>query len=192
MQFSDGITEGGNAGEEIAASVPETFSIRDHRSANWLVRRINEARRYAASVRRYAESELKRAQREEEFLMSRYGAQLEQWAIHEINRNGGRRKFVALPGGRVCLRRVPAWLEIADESQAIGWCRTHLPSAVQIIERLRRTDLRHHVEETGEVPEGVAVRGECQRLTIQDLTGKTAEFSEGGELDAAEEQSCQQ
>lgn len=192
MQVNDDIAEGSNEQEEPIVPMPEAFSIRDHRTANWFVRKVLDARRYAEQVKRFAEAELKRAQREEAFLLARYGEQLQQFVVHQINLNGDRRRFIALPAGRICLRRVPAWVEVADEKKLIGWCREHLPDAVVKTERLLRGAVRGHVEQTGEVPDGAELRGETQRLLIQDLAKKSSDFLEGEDRDGPEEKSSQQ
>jgi hypothetical protein len=163
------------------AQAPEQFTIHNHRTANWLVKRIVANRQYGAQVKRWAESELKHVARTEAFLLERYGRQLEQWAVHQININGGRRRFVALPAGRVCLRRAPAWVEICNEAKLIAWCRANLPSAIITTERLLRTEVRHHVEQSGEVPDGAEVRAATERIIIQDLLPKSPDFFEGEE-----------
>ncbi|MEM6552612.1 MAG: hypothetical protein AAF750_10865 [Planctomycetota bacterium] len=43
--------------EEMAAQVPERFVVRDEASANWVARRITEARAYAKRVHQWAEQE---------------------------------------------------------------------------------------------------------------------------------------
>ena len=121
----DRINDNANVEQELAAQVPEQFAIRDHRAANWVVRRILAARHYARRVKLYADAELKGAHREEAVLPCTILRRLEQWAIREINLNGGRRRYIALPAGRICMRRVPAWVEVADEAALIAWCRAH-------------------------------------------------------------------
>ena len=71
---------------ERSTHVPERFSVRDAATASWLVRRINEARAYAKRVSEWAQRELKRAERDEEFLMRRFGSELQEWASKEIER----------------------------------------------------------------------------------------------------------
>jgi hypothetical protein len=173
------------------AQAPEQFTVRDHRTANWLVKRIIANRQYGAQVKRWAESELKHVARTEAFLLERYGRQLEQWAVHQININGGRRRFVALPAGRVRLRRIPAWVEVLNESKLIAWCRANLPSAIATTERLLRTEVRHHVETSGEVPDGAEVRPATERIIIQYLLGKSKDFLEGEIHEERKEESSQ-
>ena len=86
--------------QEETPQVPESFCVRDVATAAWVVRKVVEARAYAARVREWAAAELRRAQREEVF----YGHQLEQWARREVEAASGRRKSVNLPSGTVGFR----------------------------------------------------------------------------------------
>src|SRR5689334_1388550 len=75
----------------------ESFAVRDEATANWVVRKIVEARAYGERVKAYAERELKRAKRQEEFFLNQYGRGLEEWARQRIGEQGGRLKQVRLP-----------------------------------------------------------------------------------------------
>src|SRR5688500_4009861 len=95
--------------------VPEAFHVHDQATANWLVRRIIEARQYAERVEDWAERALRRGKREEEFFMFRFGAQLEQWAREQIAVTQPHRNSVALPAGTIGFRLQPLRLEILEE-----------------------------------------------------------------------------
>lgn len=56
--------------------VPEQFSVKDAATASWVTKKINEARAYAKRVGAWADREIRRAERDEQFLMMRYGQQL--------------------------------------------------------------------------------------------------------------------
>jgi hypothetical protein len=153
-----------------ADAAEETFAVTDASSANWVVRRVVEARRYADHVRAWAAAELRRAEQEERWLLGRYGAQLEAWARGRIVRHHGgalRRKHVALPAGSVGLRRCPPHVAIADEARALAWCRANLPQAVQVRQLLSKAELLRHVSASGEVPDGTAVVEGGERFYIK-------------------------
>jgi len=57
--------------------VPSTFAVTDAASANWVIRKIVEARAYAARVRHWSALEIRRAEREEQFFIRRFGVELE-------------------------------------------------------------------------------------------------------------------
>jgi len=147
---------------------PEVFAIRDEVSAAWLVRKISEARAYVAKVRAWAHREERRALREEEFFMGRYGAQLEAWCRGEVAKLKGRRKSLNLPGGSVGFRRVEAKLVIDDEAEVLTWARQHLPGAVTSVEKLSKSAINKHFENTGEVPEaGAHVESERDNFYVK-------------------------
>ena len=66
------------------AAPDDGFVVRDASSANWVVRKIVEARAYAQRVKAWAELEQRRAQREEDVLLRRFGVELEAWARQQI------------------------------------------------------------------------------------------------------------
>src|SRR4051812_34057237 len=66
-----------DAEAELAVTVPERFAVTDEASANWLVRKVLEARRYAERVEAWAAAEMRRARRDEAFLLGRFGSDLE-------------------------------------------------------------------------------------------------------------------
>lgn len=143
------------------------FSVTNEESANWVVRKIVEARAYGEHVTQYAQRELRRAEREEEFFLRHYGPQLEAWARTEIEKRGGRRKIVRLPAGSIGFRTAPAKLAVTDEGVLVAWCKRHLPGAVAVIERISRVALREHVQTTGECPDGAEITGRHERFYVR-------------------------
>jgi hypothetical protein len=51
---------------ETLKTIPKQFAIDNEKSANWLVKRIQQSRAYAQKVKEWAEQELRRAAREEQ------------------------------------------------------------------------------------------------------------------------------
>lgn len=172
--------------------VPERFVVDDAAKASWLVRKVVEARAHAERVRKWCEHELRRAEREESWLLRRFGAELETWARAELERRGSRRRSLDLPGGAVGFRLQPPRLGVEDEQAVLNWCRHHLPVALRVtveasdaqgVELLRwhgqhanecrlrqqvlRDPLNRHVAQTGEVPEGAAVRPAADQFYVR-------------------------
>ena len=172
--------------------VPECFVIDDAQKASWVVRKIVEARKYGGRVQQWCERELRRAEQEEEWLLRRFGMELGVWAKGELDRVGGRRRSLNLPGGTVGFRLRPARVEVVDEQVALAWCRSHLPIALKVtveandqhgLELLRwhgqhaedsrlrqyvlREALNRHVQETGEVPDGAGVRPAADQFYVR-------------------------
>ena len=174
--------DNGEHESELAASVPEGFHIDDEAKASWAVRKIVEAQAYGRRVQEWSALELRRAEREEQWLLRRFGPELEAWLRAQLQRQGGRRRSVALPGGTVGLRKQPPRLEVQDELALIAWCRKHLSEALRVIvqaegwvaaelsrwhrkhaeqahlkEQVLREPLKQHVAETGELPDGAGM-----------------------------------
>lgn len=145
---------------EIARSLSafSAFHVVDDESANWVVRKITESRRYGDRVRTWAAAEIRRAEREEAFLMRRFGSELEDWCSAQIAQRGNRQRSLKLPAGRVGFRRSRMAVEITDLATAVDWCRQHLPTAIIVTERLSKTLVSTFVHSTGELPDGVSIR----------------------------------
>ena len=153
--------------QEETPEVPEGFSVRDAATAAWVVRKVVEARAYASRVREWAAGELRRAQREEGFIVYRYGQQLEQWARRQLEEEGGRRKSINLPPGTIGFRVEPQRLEVTDEDALLRWCKVHLPAAVATVEQVLRGAVKERIRDTGELPEGAQVAGGGDRFFIR-------------------------
>ena len=133
--------------------VAEGFSVRDEASANWVVRRVIEARAYAERVEDWAEREVRRAKRDEAFFLGRYGHELEVWLRQRLAQEH-RRRSIDLPAGTVGYRRQPPKLVILDEPEVIAWAEMACPDAVETVTRTRLIHrvLHSHVFESGELP----------------------------------------
>lgn len=153
---------------DVLRAVPQGFSIDSADAANWLVRKIANARQYALSVKAWAERELRRAEREEHVLMYLYGRQLETWVRNEINKKDGKRKSMPLPAGTVGFRTVGPRVVIDDEPAVLAWAKEHLPIAVTFVERLSKTAINEMAEATGEIPcAGVRFEPPTQRFFVR-------------------------
>lgn len=172
-----------SSGED--GQVNESFSVHDAASANWVVRKIVEARQYAARVKAWGEAELRRAQRQEQFFLMRYGRQLEDWARQRIDQQHDGRRSANLPAGAIGFRTQPRRLSIVDEKVLLAWCRAHLPAVIRVIETVPKSPLIEHFQATGECPEGVEILSRTERFCI---SAKNLDFLEGGQDVIAEKE----
>ena len=164
------VEDGAGAGSALGSALiplPERFAVTDVRTANWVVRRVMEARAYGQAVKEWAEAEATRAQREEEALLMHFGAGLHQVLAEEMERARGRRKSLKLPAGTIGVRSEPVRLRVADEERAIAWAKAHLPQAVRVSERISRTALNEHHVLSGEIPDGCELHDSGERFYIR-------------------------
>ncbi len=136
-------------------SIDDGFRIVDEVSANWVVRKITESRRYADRVRAWGAVEIRRAERDEQFFLNRFAQDLEVWCLQQIAGNGGRRRSLNLPAGSIGFRTCRATLHIVNNTELLAWCRANLPDAIEVIERVAKTPLQVFLEANGELPAGV-------------------------------------
>ncbi len=148
-------------------AAPKNFAVVDLRSANWVIRKIHDARAYAEAVKEWAEAEARRAQAEEDGLLTMFGPGLRAVLEAEIERAKGRRKSVNLPAGTMGLRAEPQRLRVEDEAAALEWARKHCPDAIRVTERISRTALNQHFASTGQTPSGCALQDGAERFFIR-------------------------
>ena len=153
--------------DELMVAAPEGFCVHDEATANWLVRKIVEARQYAERVQAWAALELRRAEREEQFFMQRFGPQLEAWARQRLAESRGRRKSLKLPAGAVGFRTAPPHLSVTDEARLIRWCKANLPLAIVVKEQIVKITVKQHIQSTGDCPEGADVIPGGQRFYVK-------------------------
>ena len=153
---------------QIVETEPALFEINSPERANWLVRKIVECRAYGARARDFAEREQRRAVREEQRLLWRFGRQLEMWAAGEIAKFGGRRRSVSLPAGTLSYRRVGPRVVVDDAAAVLKWAREHCPEVVIKTERVSTAALAELMKATGVVPpEGAHIEPETDRFHIR-------------------------
>ncbi len=96
-----------------------------------------------------------------------FGTQLRRWAEDEIAKLKGRRRSLSLPGGQIGFRSVPARITFTDEATVMRWARQHCPTAIAVAERLRKTPIHQHIQDTGELPEGVTLVGQREDFFVR-------------------------
>jgi hypothetical protein len=137
---SDPACDGDSGEAPTLPPIPERFAVNDVSSANWVIRKIAEARTYAEHVQSWAAAEIRRAENEERYLMQRFGAQLETWARQHLQDTGSRRRSIPLPGGTIGFRSAASRLEIADQTALLNWCRENLTAAIVVELKASGTD----------------------------------------------------
>lgn len=152
--------------DELVKQLPERFAVTDDASANWVVKRIIEARAYSRRVTEWANLELRRARREEAFFLKRFGPELDAWLTKKLAETQSRQKSVNLPAGRVGRRAVREKLSIYDEDALLAWAQSNLPEAVETTEKVRKSTINDLFFGTGELPPGVGIDPSHEALVI--------------------------
>lgn len=155
-QFIDvmDVTDIGAAEPPVA--VPHAFHVCDAETANWVLRHIAAAAGYKSRVKAWAEAEVRRAEREEEWFRRRFAGELVEWTRGEVAKLNGRRKSINLPAGVLGFRKLSPKLVVDDEAAVLAWARDHFPKAIVTVVRLDKASLNQLFEEAGEIPDGGA------------------------------------
>lgn len=155
------------ASNTASSSEPERrFRVENAATANWVLRKVIEARQYQERVRNWAQQEQRKAERRERRLMMRFGVELEAWLRHELNERGGRTKSVNLPTGRVGLRRPTPRLVVADEAALKHWAGQHASHLLHTVVSVSLPGVRQHFKDTGELPDGTELRTPPESLYL--------------------------
>jgi Gam-like protein len=148
----------GAADVELERLVPQRFGVRDRDSANWVAKRVLEAERDVEDAKAWLQRLVRRAERQREFFLRRFGAEMEAWARSELVKLKGRCKSIDLPSGRVGFRMLGEKLVVDDEEAALTWAKRYCRPAVVTVQKLSKSALNEHVKRTGEVPNGTSVQ----------------------------------
>jgi hypothetical protein len=152
---------------ELAAMVPPRFTVRDEKSADWLVRKLVEAEAHIRRVKEQAEREVRRTERERDFLLYHFGKDLEKWAKKQLDKSKGRRKSLLLLSGTVGFRTIAAKLVVENDIAAIAWAKKHCRDAVVVKERVNKATLDEHFETNGDLPDGARLEAAHQRFYVK-------------------------
>lgn len=172
--------------------VQREFVVDSEEAANSLVRSVKHEREYACRVEAWAAIEIKRARRREEYLLLRYGAQLESWLRRRLEDERGRRRSINLPAGSVGFRAAPAKLHVTDRTALLTWVKANLIDALQVqisaagsdasrlaewqaaegletqfTESISKRLVNTYVAEIGELPEGTGLEPAHDQLQIK-------------------------
>ena len=153
--------------DECEDQLPQRFEVNDDPSANWVVKRIVAARAYGKRIKHWAETEQRRARREEAFFLNRFGLELDRWLRRKLAERGGKAKSFNLPAGRVGVRHIGPKIEVINEDAVLAWAREHCPEAIKQTESLLKTPLTEHVEATGELPAGTILKQERDEIYVR-------------------------
>ncbi|HEX3357077.1 MAG TPA: host-nuclease inhibitor Gam family protein [Tepidisphaeraceae bacterium] len=152
---------------ELKTLAPDHFAVKDEASANWLVRKLIEAGAHIERVKEQSECEIRRTQRERDFLLMRFGPELERWARKELAKHKGRRKSLLLLSGTVGFRNLRAKIVVDDEPKLLAWAKRHCRKAIVVIERISKTIINDHLTATGELPNGAHVEPPREKFYVK-------------------------
>ncbi|HEV2293571.1 MAG TPA: hypothetical protein VGR35_06925 [Tepidisphaeraceae bacterium] len=172
--------------------VQREFVVDSEEAANSLVRSVKHEREYACRVEVWAATEIKRARRREEYLLQRYGHQVEAWLRRRLEGERDRRRSINLPAGSVGFRAAPAKVHVTDTTALLTWVKANLIDALQVqvsavgsdasrlaewqaaeglesqlTESVSKRLVNAYVAEIGELPEGTGLEPAHDQLQIK-------------------------
>lgn len=141
--------------EADPAAEKERFVIHNDQMAEWAMGKIAEANADLRKWKEFYKGKLEQARAEAEGTISYMSGLLEEYFStqpHKVTKTGIEK--YSLPSGE--LVRKPGGLDYKrDEAALLAWCKENMPEAVKVTEEVSWIDVKQHIKETGEIPEGV-------------------------------------
>jgi len=145
--------------DEIMLQEPEreSFRIEDDQRAEWALGKIAEAKAELAKWEAFYGQKLEAIRSSTKDTIDYMTFLLQQYFDTQERRvtKTGIEKY-SLPSGE--LIRKPGGLDYQrNEDELLAWCEAHLPSAVKMTKKAGWAEVKEHIKETGEIPEGVTI-----------------------------------
>ncbi len=156
--------------EGAAPAAAVKFTIDSESAANWLLGKLASIDAEAARIKAQAEARANELRTDREWLLSRFGSELEAFARQEAERR--RRKTITLQQGNLVFRTAPRKLVIADGEAAFVHARTAFSHCIieQTTVRLDTAAYIAEAERTGELLPGMDATPERETFKI-DVAG---------------------
>jgi phage host-nuclease inhibitor protein Gam len=158
--------------EQPPVEVPEKFAVTDLQTAEWVVRKIVEARAHAKRVAEYAKREIAEAERTEKFMLARFTGELGALVRKELGAKllEGKKKSLRCPSGLVGFKKQPFLISVRDEAACIAWAKSvNHPELVVTKEHFSKEKFNELYETEGIVPDegAVSIRDEQDVLYVK-------------------------
>lgn len=131
------------------------FSITDDRSAEWALGKIREAKAEQEKWEAFYSEKLEAVRKECQNTIDFMTHHLRRYFLtqeHKVTKTGIEK--YSLPSGELTLK--PAGIDYKrDEIAMLAWCEEHLPEAIKVTRKAGWAEVKAHIKETGEIPDGV-------------------------------------
>ena len=133
------------------------FRIEDDRQAEWALEKIRQARQELEKWEAFYTGKLEAVRQETQGTIEHMSGLLRQYfetQEHRVTKTGIEK--YSLPSGELILK--PAAMDYRrNEAELLDWCTAHRPEAVKVTRKVGWAEVKAHIRETGEVPDGVEV-----------------------------------
>lgn len=171
--------------DEVEPSVTEVWCVSDLTSADWALSRLADLEREQAENRALEAAAISRIKLKAELLNEKLGrgvaffrSRIEAYA--ETHRaellGGGKKKSRALLHGTIGWRKTGGGLEVKDEAALLAWAQSQPAESgvLRIKESPALDEIGKAFKRTGEIPPGMDVKPEVEKLIIDAALGGTA------------------
>lgn len=133
------------------------FLIDSDKHAEWALDKIREAKAENEKWEAFYNAKIEAVRKETQNTIDYMTYLLQQYfntQEHHVTKSGIHK--YSLPGGELVMK--PAAIDYErDEAKMLAWCKEYLPEAVKVAEKVSWADVKAHIKETGEMPDGVTV-----------------------------------
>lgn len=134
----------------------EGFRIENDQTAEWALGKIAEAKAELEKWETFYNDKLEAIRKDSQNTIDYMTHLLRQYFNTQERRvtKTGIEKY-SLPSGELICK--PGGIDYKrDEAELLAWCEAHLPEAVKVTRKVGWAEVKAHIKETGEIPDGVA------------------------------------
>lgn len=146
-----------NDTEPMVGQEENSFRVHDDQGAEWALLKIKEAKAELAKWELFYGQKLEAIRKETQNTIDYMTFLLQQYFDTQERRvtKTGIEKY-SLPSGD--LIRKPAGIDYQrNEEQLLAWCEEHLPAAVKVKRSAGWAEVKDHIKNSGEIPDGVTI-----------------------------------
>lgn len=162
-----------NVEEEGGIPLEKPFVVENQQTAEWVLGKIYEKKARLHLLQQQAQKLIVDAAADLASFEAHFLPQVEAWAKAELESGKVKGKTIKTFGGDITFRRIPANLIYLGETSKADVARALCPEAIEVVtvEKVDAKKLKEAIfgqlEATGEVPEGVEIVPEQERMYLK-------------------------
>jgi len=149
---------------DISNEQDEDFHITSEDKADWVIKKITGVDDEIDRLEEQHRRRVKQLENEKQFFKERFGKELKAFVRANLD---GRKKSIDFVHGRAGFRKSRETIEIVDKEANLDWAKENCPDALREKEWTIKTPQIKLMKETGEMPDGTALKPAKDRFFVK-------------------------
>ncbi len=141
-----------------------TVTVSTEAQASEIARLITSAEKEIERVTAVADAMVQRAQQRLKSIEGIFIVPLSIWTSARLA--GAKTRSMILPGGKLALRKIPEGTHYVDQQKTIEWAQVNLPSAVEMIPKIKTDAIKAFEEKENFVAPGREKRAAYETFSV--------------------------